>query len=376
METYAGQPEAAPARRIGLVISTLGGGGAERMALAMAAWWRDHGREVTLVTLDRGTDEPYPFPPGVERVALDRRPPRSKREALTGTMVRVALIRRALVRRRVQAVVAFDAPTAVLCLAGARIGGPPVLAVETSSPEHFPYRPIWVRLRARMYARAAAVVVLSPASLPWTRALAGERATSIGLPLSPRPPEAGAATARRPRIVALARLERHKGQDLLVEAFARVASRHPEWTLDVYGQGPEADALRRQAARTTAADRICFRGFTRTPESELAQADVYAMASRREGLSYSLLEAMAAGLPVVATDCPTGPRDVIEDGVSGLLVPPDDVPALSAALDRLMAAPTERKRLAAGAREAVRRFAPDVVMAEWDALVAQAVARR
>jgi glycosyltransferase involved in cell wall biosynthesis len=99
-------------------------------------------------------------------------------------------------------------------------------------------------------------------------------------------------------------------------------------------------------------------------------ASVFVLSSRYEGFPNALGEAMAAGLPVAAFDCAFGPREMVRNEVDGLLVPDEDVGALAAALDRLMADPALRARLGNAAREASARFAPEKIIAQWDALTA------
>ena len=101
----------------------------------------------------------------------------------------------------------------------------------------------------------------------------------------------------------------------------------------------------------------------------MRDASVFVLSSRFEGFPIVLLEAMAAGLAVVSFDCPTGPSEIVADGTSGLLVPPEDVPALAAALDRVMADETLRRRLAAAAPAAVLPYSLENVGRRWDELL-------
>jgi len=112
-------------------------------------------------------------------------------------------------------------------------------------------------------------------------------------------------------------------------------------------------------------------GTIRNPGAVLRKADFFVMSSRFEGLPLALLEALACGLPAVSFDCPTGPREIIRDGIDGLLVPPENVDALAAAMDRLISNPLERQRMAERAPEVLERFGVDIVMAKWDALIKQ-----
>jgi glycosyltransferase involved in cell wall biosynthesis len=152
----------------------------------------------------------------------------------------------------------------------------------------------------------------------------------------------------RPRIGYVGRLAPQKRADLLVRAFGRTRERA---SLLVVGDGPDRGLVTRLAAESPAADRITLAGFvehSRVP-AVLASLDVLVLPSAYEEMGSVLTEAMAAGLPVVASDV-GGIPEVVRHGDTGLLVPPGDVDALAAALDRVTAEPALRSRLAAGAR--------------------------
>jgi glycosyltransferase involved in cell wall biosynthesis len=159
-------------------------------------------------------------------------------------------------------------------------------------------------------------------------------------------------------LISLGRLTPQKGYDLLLEAFARIAPR--DWHLEIHGEGP---------LRFKTQPRVTFPGFTTDPAATLARADLYVQPSRAEGFPNALCEAMACGLPVIATDCAPGVRAIVRDGIDGLLVRPNSVTALAAALDRLMNDRDERERFGARAKEIVTRFAVDRVMQQWESLL-------
>ena len=175
-----------------------------------------------------------------------------------------------------------------------------------------------------------------------------------------------------PVVVAAGRYAGEKGYDRLIDAFAAVAGRHPGWTLKIFGHGPLQGALQRQAERLGLADRVLLPGLAGDIEAELRASSVFALSSIHEGLPMALAEAMACGVPCVAFDCAPGVREIVTDEVDGLVVPPRDVDALAEGLDRLMGDDALRRRLGAAARESVRRFAPDEVLAQWEDLFALA----
>jgi glycosyltransferase involved in cell wall biosynthesis len=164
------------------------------------------------------------------------------------------------------------------------------------------------------------------------------------LPGTPLPPQ-----DRRRAVVAAGRLTPQKGFDVLISAFALVTAEYPDWVLEIYGSGPDEKALSAQIERAGLTRSVTMAGATGRLSEVMAEAAVFALSSRYEGLPMVVLEAMDKQMAVVAYDCPTGPRELITDGVDGLLVAPADVEAFAGALRQVMGDVSLRARLAAGA---------------------------
>ena len=173
--------------------------------------------------------------------------------------------------------------------------------------------------------------------------------------------------------MAMGRLAQEKGFDLLLDAFALVAGRHPDWTLEIVGEGPLRSHLESYTQKLDLGGRVLMPGFTRQPFDAMRRADLFALSSRCEGFPNVLLEAMACGVAAVSFDCPSGPRHIIRDGVDGTLVPSGDTHALAQSLDRLMGNEAERRRLAARAPEVAVRFGAAKIMSIWEDLVLDCV---
>jgi glycosyltransferase involved in cell wall biosynthesis len=188
----------------------------------------------------------------------------------------------------------------------------------------------------------------------------------------------GIPRARTPRaaldakvVIAAGRVTRQKGFDRLLPVWKRVVERHPGWELRIFGSGHAMRDLRRQIRRLGIGDSARLMGFTPRLQEELAQASLYVMTSRREGFPMVLLEAMGAGLPVVSYDCPTGPRDIIREGIDGHVVRNGDRAALADAMSGLMGDAERRRAFGAAAIEGAARFEITRVAEHWETLLSE-----
>ncbi len=229
----------------------------------------------------------------------------------------------------------------------------------------------------KAYRKFDAVVVLTPRDeAGYARLLAGSgvRVDAIpnGVPesvLAPSPLDAKV-------LVAAGRLVRQKGFDLLLDAFAIVAAEHPDWELRIFGGGTARDDLAARIERLGLQGRAHLKGVTRRLDRQLATASIYVLSSRFEGYPMVLLEAMTAGLPPVAFDCPTGPAEILRDARSGVLVPLGDVPALAAGICELIEDDGKRRAMGAAALEAARAYSITAVRPRWERLFTELSAAR
>ena len=163
-----------------------------------------------------------------------------------------------------------------------------------------------------------------------------------------------------PVIITSGRLVSQKAHDVLVQAFARVVAQQPA-RLIILGEGAERSALAAQIKQLGLMESVAMPGFVTNPAAWVAKSDVFVLASRNEGLSNVLIEAMAVGTPVVSTDCPSGPREVLGDGRFGRLVKVDDAEALSGAIIATLQSPRGEPSTALAAH--LEQFtAPHMVM--------------
>jgi glycosyltransferase involved in cell wall biosynthesis len=361
-----------------LVIPTLAFGGAERVLARLANHWAEVGYAVTLITLSSAESDTYPLDARVCRIGLGvMGASRNALQAVWNNFHRVRVLRRAIRESQPDVVVSFTDQMNVTTLLATRFLRVAVIVAERIDPRQQPIGRLRSFLRRRLYPRATAVIVQTEAVREWICRFVPRRKVHV-IPNAVESPAADSvAGGRSPidgsrRIVAVGRLVPQKGFDLLIDAFAQIAARQPQWTLHILGNGPARDSLVQQADARGLSERVQLHEWTPAPTAFFQEGELFVLPSRYEGFPNALLEAMACGLPAVSFDCDSGPAEIIRDGIDGLLVPKNDPAALAVALERLISDESERRRLGSRAREVVQRFSVPLFFHRWDEVVANA----
>ncbi|MCD2324343.1 glycosyltransferase [Sphingomonas sp. IC-56] len=332
-------------RRIAFLLPHFRTGGAERVVLN----W--------IEALDRTRYQPVLMLGRQEGAFLDLLPADVSRIALGGrrALLRPLRIARALARHRID--IAYSATSAMnLALLAAPTRVPRIVS-EHTSPGAFRREKKWPRLRraatSLLYRRAAAIAVPTQAiaaevAAPRVQVLPNPVLRTVPDHLPPRVPEGI-------RLVAAGRLVPAKGFDTLIEAAALLARQGVPFTLAIHGEGPLREDLQQRIATHGLEDRVTLPGQTADLPAAFREADLLVSSSRREGFGNVLIEAMAEGLPVLATRA-GGPETFINSDVNGFLVQPDDAPALAQAIQALLSHPHRRLSVRAAALETARGY--------------------
>ncbi|MFB7058577.1 glycosyltransferase [Streptomyces vinaceus] len=218
----------------------------------------------------------------------------------------------------------------------------------------------------RHYREVDRLLVLTPEDADlWIRA----GMENVGSMPNPLPFMPDSPAPRTGKVVAsVGRLAFEKGVDLLLDAWADAAPHHPDWVLRIYGAGVEEPALRAHASALGLGDSVEWMGSTDDVLGALRGASVFAQASRAEGFPITLLEAMAAGVPVAAFDCAPGVREIVEHGEDGLLARLGNTMELAGHLRVLMSDRELRERLGDNAFRNVQRYSSAEITDRWEDL--------
>jgi glycosyltransferase involved in cell wall biosynthesis len=292
---------------------------------------------------------------------------------------RISALRSALRSVAPEAIISLIERTNVLTLLATRGLAVPVLICERIDPRAHGVQMVWAALRRLTYSWADALVVQTNSVLSWAgRELGARRVLAIPNPV-PHPATSvcdSVPTISGSLVVAMGRLVRQKGFDMLLRAAATALPRHSDWSLVILGDGPERGHLERLIIELGLRERVTLPGWQAQPGKILRHAHLFVLSSRYEGFPNALCEAMASGVAVVSFACPSGPDEIIRDGVDGILVAPGDVAALASAMDELMADAKKRQAMGRRATEITQRYSEDRIMQMWDQLIDEVIKRR
>ena len=352
--------------KITLFISSLSGGGAERVTCNLANHLTDFGHKVNILTMGE-TPAAEPLREGITTVPLLTNQERSN--ALVNNAKRLLRLRKYMKRQPVDAyVVMLPVPTELM-LRFSKLTKAPIIVSERADPAARNSK-TQARLN-RLLCKASGFVFQTGDAKAWYEPyLKGSAAEIIPNAINPafiRPKYEG---EREKIIVGAGRLNTQKNFPLLINAFAAIAKDFPEYKLCIYGKGGLLDSLQNLAKEMGVGDRVEFPGYVPDMPERLEKASMFVLSSDFEGMPNALMEAMASGLPCVSTDCGGGgARFLIKDGENGLLVPQKDVDAMAEAMRKILSDDVLARKLGENARKLQETLAPEKIYREWEEFI-------
>jgi glycosyltransferase involved in cell wall biosynthesis len=365
--------------KIALFVYSLECGGAERVTSHLANAWAGMGREVTIITLTDTVSDAYTLDPAVRRIGLDIA---TESQGIIGAILinarRILILRRTLKKLDVDVVVAMMMIASILAVLAAVGLKCRTVISERCYPPAIPVGRLWSTLRRLVYPLADCMVAQTQETRDWLQAYAGCRKIAVipnpvVLPLTVTTPILIPDLVLNPDrqlLLAVGRLCHEKGFDLLLEAFARVASQCKTWDLVILGEGELHNNLETQINNLGLATRVILPGRAGNMSDWYERAAIFVLSSRSEGFPNVLIEAMAYGCAVVSYDCHAGPRDIITHSVNGLLLKPvADIDALTKALWSLMSDEDKRKDMGRNAVVVQEKFSMAEILSLWEKVI-------
>lgn len=362
-------------KKIVFYIGSLTKGGAERVVTNLAEYFYEKGYEVFVLTKLRAATE-YSLSEGIHRMIADITKEEEKGR-VQNLFLRIAKLRRLIKEINPAVVVSFIGKNNLMSVVATRGTGIPVAVSVRSNPA----REIgggWKRkLTFLIFNMAEGVILQTNEAREFFPNIIRKKAVILPNSLNPdfiRTPYDG---ERRKEIVTVGRIDENKNQKMMIEAFAPLAPKYMDWQMIFYGDGPMRFDLERRVCELGLEEQIIFKGIKENIPERIEGASVFVLPSKQEGMPNALIEAMVLGLAVVSTDCPCGgPRDLIIPEENGILVPVDDVEALSEMLERLMKDEGLRKKFSVEAMKIKERVLPENVNQQWEEYLTEISKRR
>lgn len=348
------------AMKVVFMLPNLGAGGAERVVTILSRAMIQRGISIDIVLMLTNTVQ-YQVPEGVRLVKLNTYE-RSAKE-------RLKRLRGYFCQEREQydrmVVIPFQDNCLKYALVAAMGLKMPVIACERNDP-YQKGRSGLSRFKANLpYALAKHCIFQTPDARDYYRMGVQNKSSVIVNPLVlPESLRWQGEDSRR--IMSVGRLEPQKNQKILLEAFALIHAQHPEYTLEIYGEGALRQQLQAQIDGLGLQNAVSLRGYASDIHEKLTQCAMFVLPSDYEGMSNALMEALAIGVPTVTTDHPIGgARMLIENEVSGLMTPVGDAKALYYAMDRLLREPALARKLSENGMRVRQMLQVDTVVQQW-----------
>lgn len=352
-------------------INILSDGGAERVMSNLANQFAANGDEIFLVTTYK-TPREYSVSDRVQRINLEEKPNQIKNRVIRN-ISRIAKLRRIIKSKNPEVVVSFmKEPNFRNIIATRGLKTKTIVSVRNDPRVEYSGR-IGRFIANNILTLADGCVFQTQEE----KEFFSDKLTSKSTIIFNSVKDEFYNIERRPisgNIVTLGRLSKQKNHQMLIDAFSLVLQEYSQSNLNIYGDGELKDYLTMKIIEDSLCNSVFLKGNTENVSDVLSTADIFVLSSNFEGMPNALMEAMAAGVPSIATDCPCGgPRVLIKQGVSGILVPTNDAQALAKAIIDLLKNNVKKKELGVNAQKAAEAFRPSIVFNDWNIYVREVV---
>ncbi len=366
--------------RIIIVIHSLQLGGAERSAVSLAAHWVQKGYKVLVVTVSNSSVDYFKLDENIPRIELNLAVASMNGfQGIVANIKRIRILRKIIIDWKPDIVIGIMTISAILSIL-AGFGLPcKVIAAERTYPPRSELTAVWKWLRSKTYRYASAVLTQTQDGANWIReSLKTKKICVIPNSVTEYLPEISPHLSpdmyllRTDKVLlAVGRLVPEKNYDLLIAASKNIFFNFQNWKLVIIGEGPERTKLEALIIELNLQKYILLPGRAGNISKWYSRCDIYVLTSHFEGFPNALIEAMAHGCAVISLDIKTGPSDLIEHGVNGLLIPDRKPETLGLALCYLMANNSLRATFSNKAKSVICRYSIESVSEKWDKLFSE-----
>lgn len=359
-------------RKIVFHLNCLEHGGAERVVSNLANQFGQEGYEVIVATEWKGENE-FSLIPQVKREVVGLKPDDEKKSRITKFLLRIKYLRKFLKKEKPDIVIAFMQRANYRALTASWGMKIPVIVCCRNDPSvYYSAKSDKIQIRL-LFPKAAGAVFQTYRQREFFRPYLQDNSCVILNALNDKYINIPEPAVRRKAVVQSGRLVAFKNQAMLIDAFVKVHEKHPDYILQFFG-GDSGDGTKEKLIKKIdeygAQDYIFLMGDSDKLEKDLADAAVYAFSSDWEGMPNALIEAMAMGLPIVATDCPCGgPAALMTNEMDGLLIPVGDTKAMEDGINRLIEDRALAERFGRQARRIVDRVNVQAVYEQWRSFI-------
>jgi GalNAc-alpha-(1->4)-GalNAc-alpha-(1->3)-diNAcBac-PP-undecaprenol alpha-1,4-N-acetyl-D-galactosaminyltransferase len=354
-----------------LTIGSLEAGGAERILCALANHWVSHGYQVSLLTLKSPDTIPfYHLDPSINLIQINQSHSRKRPwyQFIVNSIQCLLCMRKIFISIKPDIIISFmDLMNIASLLAktGLKV---PVIVCERTDPNDHRISVLYQCFRRILYPHAYRVIAQTVSAASYFLRMAPKKTIVIPNPIFVPLKYKIEYALNSKNIITIGRLDAIKDQGTLIQAFANLLNHNPNLTLTIYGEGVERKSLEALIQSLNLSGKVKLPGTIKHVQEALLQADLFIFPSRYEGFPNALCEAMAVGLPVIASNV-TGNVDLVQDKKNGRLFPVGDVQALTNLALELLNDSSQCQVLGTQARRVSEEFNPEAIFTRWDALI-------
>ena len=347
-----------------LVISSMGIGGEQRAASIITDYLVKQGNHVTVLTFDASQKTKIPFNPSIPILVIDK----SK-----SNIYRLKSIRKEIYQKAYDVIVGFAVIPSVLCALSAIGSNIPVIVCERNDPDVYPK--LWKFVRSVAYKFAAgAVFQTNDASQYFSNQYFRNRVVIPNPVRTDIKKYRKAVKDRDPIIVNTSRLTEAKNQIQIIQAFSKISNIYPNYTLDLYGDGVCGEKIRSLINELNLAEKVHLHHAQNNIFSQISNSQIFVLASAHEGYPNSLAEARALGIAPISVNCRIGgPKDMIENGINGILIPLNDEKSMIEAMQYLISNEIERNRISENAMKLADKLCISNIGKQWSDFIQEII---